>query len=52
MIAQFAVYGAGKQGLGKITVQSKLGEGSAFIISLPLMNEDARKEDMGEEGKK
>jgi signal transduction histidine kinase len=36
---------------GAITVQSKLGEGSAFIISLPLTNEDVVKEDISSEGR-
>jgi signal transduction histidine kinase len=34
---------------GAITVQSKLGEGSAFIISLPLTNEDVGKRDTSKE---
>jgi signal transduction histidine kinase len=34
---------------GAITVQSKLGEGSAFTISLPLTNEDVGKRDASKE---
>src|SRR5262249_15630930 len=34
---------------GAITVQSKLGEGSAFMISLPLTNEVVVKEDISTE---
>jgi len=35
---------------GAITVQSKLGAGSAFMISLPLSNEDVVKEDISNAG--
>lgn len=35
---------------GAITVQSKMGEGSSFIISLPLTNEDVVKEDIPNNG--
>jgi two-component system, chemotaxis family, CheB/CheR fusion protein len=35
---------------GAITVQSILGEGSAFVIRLPLMNEDVGTEDTPKEG--
>jgi signal transduction histidine kinase len=34
---------------GAITVQSKLGKGSAFTISLPLTNEDVGKRDISKE---